>query len=127
MTHLLSVQQSFGRVRFIFRGEWFDDSNTALKLPPGDGESIDAKWVTVDEVKSLPVNRRSKNHTPSVTSGQWGEHPWLRGHEPITFFEMLKRRWAKDESVPGLPVHTDSTIHNSDVIGAFLYINVPKR
>eukprot|EP00956_Cyclotella_meneghiniana_P036687 scaffold129043_cov23-Cyclotella_meneghiniana.AAC.1 len=32
---------------------------------------------------------------------------------------MLEKRWAKDQSIPGLPVHTDSTIHNSEVIGAF--------
>lgn len=119
MTHLLSVQQSLGRIRFIFRGRWSDDSNTALKLPPGDKDSIEAKWVTLDEVKSLPVSQRSANHNPSVTDGQWGEHPWLRGHEPITFFEMLERSWTEDQSIPGLPVHTDSTIHNSEVIGAF--------
>lgn len=115
ITHLLSVQQSHGRMRFIFRGEWLDDTGSGLlKLPPGDDESVEAKWVTLDEVKSLPLYKHSRIRS-SAPSDHWVD-PWLRGHEPITFFEIMERN-----SIPGLPVvcHCIDSTNNQDVIGAF--------
>lgn len=115
ITHLLSVQQSPGRIRFIFRGEWLDDTGSGvLKLPPGDDESIEAKWVTLDEVKSIPLSKHSRTRSSSP-AGKWDD-PWLRGYEPLTFFEMLE-----SNDIPGLPVcdTTDATMSNQDLIGAF--------
>jgi hypothetical protein len=56
MTHLLALQQTPGRIRFIIRGKWLDESprrKSSLKLLPGDVDSIEAKWVKLDEVRCL--------------------------------------------------------------------------
>lgn len=120
MTHLISLEQSPGRLRFIFRGEWIDDfvdncdDQTAtsnepkniLKCPPGDKESIEAKWLTWDEVQCLKERKRGKQEkSQPSTAVQSMSDPWLRGHEPLTFYEMLERSWQENGSVPGLPVH----------------------
>ena len=109
MTHLLSLEQSPGRIRFIFRGEWSDDNNTYLKCAPGDDESIEAKWVTWDELNKF--NRRRRRHGQrtnddsdnQLSSTMIVSHPWLRGHEPLTFFGMLEKS-QQNNSVPGLEV-----------------------
>ena len=118
--HLLSVQQTPGRIRFIFRGEWLDDSGSELlKAPPGDAESIEAKWVRLCDVKSLPLYKH-RNQSATSVSGEWAD-PWLRGPEPLTFFEMLESSWMKDRSIPGLPVKlcAEQNLSNANVVGAF--------
>lgn len=118
MTHLISLEQSPGRIRFIFRGEWIDDCNdnseveqrsaskepkTILKCPPGDEDSIEAKWMTYDEVPRFGESKRAaRNKSPLLLLSD----PWLRGHEPITFFGMLELSGLKNRFIPGLPVHT---------------------
>jgi len=139
MTHLISLEQSPGRLRFIFRGEWIDDfvdncdDQTAtsnepkniLKCPPGDKESIEAKWLTWDEIQYLKERKRGKQETSQYIAVQSMSDPWLRGHEPLTFYEMLERSWQENGSVPGLPVHMMnlSGEHNDqqeeEVTGAF--------
>ena len=117
---LLSLQQTPGRLRFIFRGEWLDESGSdVLKVPPGDGESIEAKWVQLSEVKSLPLYKH-KQQARTLLAGEWAD-PWLRGHEPLTYFEMLESSWMRDRSIPGLPVklYTEKNSGDANVIGAF--------
>mmetsp|Transcript_32694 Transcript_32694/g.79153 ORF Transcript_32694/g.79153 Transcript_32694/m.79153 type:complete len:469 (-) Transcript_32694:159-1565(-) len=115
MTHLISLEQTPGRIRFIFRGEWIDDSvvdqnksskesRSILKPPPGDDESIEAKWITWDEVLQFRESKRAEM-SKSPPPVQSKSHPWLRGHEPITFFGMLEFSSKDGRSVPGLPVH----------------------
>lgn len=144
MTHLISLEQSTGRVRFIFRGEWIDDCDcldnsdnqtadaskdepkSVLKCLPGDDDSLEAKWISWDEVQCLEeMERIEKNKTTLLESMS---DFWLRGHEPITFFGMLERSERKNTSVPGLPVHKlnlhDENIDNDHqeeevVTGAF--------
>ncbi|KAL9181107.1 hypothetical protein ACHAXT_009912 [Thalassiosira profunda] len=100
MTHLLSLEQSPGRIRFIFRGEWVDDGAVSvLKRPPGDKESIEAKWMAWDEMQLLAEKKGGGASTSSLSL----KDPWLRGHEPLTFYGMLER-CKKTGSVPGLPV-----------------------
>ncbi len=54
MTHLISLEQSPGRIHFMFRAEWIDeyakylDSHgstlkSVLKCPPGDDDSIESR------------------------------------------------------------------------------------
>jgi len=134
MTHLLSLEQTPGRIRFIFRGEWVDNIDTSndetgasiepksvLKLPPGDKESIEAKWITMDEVLHFEERKRHGINKPPPTLKSISD-PWLRGHEPITFFGMLEFADQKDRSVPGLPVHNNIMRDDNDqkeVVGAF--------
>lgn len=129
MTHLISLEQSRGRIRFIFRGEWIDDSRgdcdgqkgksngpkSILKCPPGDKESIEAKWISWDEVQEIKVKDTRKRKKDKLLSNgplTMGD-AWLRGHEPLTFFGMLEA-CARNGSSPGLPVHriTFSVEHN---------------
>lgn len=109
MTHLLSLEQTPGRIRFIFRGEWVDDSvgdtSKILKIPPGDEESIEAKWITWDEVLHFEERKKRIGMNKPPPMLQSISDPWLRGHEPITFFGMLEFAHQKDGPVPGLPVH----------------------
>eukprot|EP00585_Thalassiosira_rotula_P003454 CAMPEP_0196143916 /NCGR_PEP_ID=MMETSP0910-20130528/14015_1 /TAXON_ID=49265 /ORGANISM="Thalassiosira rotula, Strain GSO102" /LENGTH=432 /DNA_ID=CAMNT_0041405425 /DNA_START=221 /DNA_END=1519 /DNA_ORIENTATION=+ len=128
MTHLLSLQQSRGRLRFIFRGEWIDDvgdcdNETAvsddepksiLKCLPGDEESMESKWLTWDEIQCLEEKKGKKGGKratsqlqPTNTSKavQCFSDPYLRGHEPLEFYGMLERSWQENASVPGIPVH----------------------
>eukprot|EP00986_Skeletonema_menzelii_P004756 scaffold1665_cov149-Skeletonema_menzelii.AAC.6 len=124
MTHLLALEQTPGRIRFIFRGEWCDDDvHSILKCPPGDNESIEAKWITFSEIKNF--NRRRK-HIPReqwlddgnshpLSSSTSVTHPWLRGHEPSTFFGMLEKSLKQRNIVPGLKVQKGDT----EVGGAF--------
>lgn len=118
MTHLISLEQSRGRIRFIFRGEWIDDyrgdcdgqkgkSNepkSILKRPPGDKESIEAKWISWDEVQELKDTRKREKDSLLSNEPLSMDDPWLRGHEPLTFFGMLEAS-ARNGSDPGLPVH----------------------
>ena len=113
MTHLLSLQQSPGRIRFIFRGEWIDDNDNAdntkqetciLKCPPGDDESIEARWVTLNMVESLSERKRG-DATTHFNLLQSIKDPWLRGNEPKEFFGLLEHASQEDELIPGLPVH----------------------
>eukprot|EP00804_Cyclotella_cryptica_P013279 CCRYP_007036-RA/>CCRYP_007036-RA protein AED:0.43 eAED:1.00 QI:0/0/0/0.5/1/1/2/0/390 len=125
MTHLLALQQTPGRIRFIFCGEWLDESTgggkSVLKLPPGDDDSIEAKWVTLDDVRCLSEGNR-KPHSSPIT-GEWRDR-WLRGQEPITFFGILESSRSKGVSIPGLSVSntlfecTDNKDNNRS-IGAF--------
>jgi len=140
MTHLLSLEQSPGRQRFIFRGEWIDDddnndstddSNThncnVLKCSPGDDESEEAQWVTQNEVQQIA--NRHRGDTTQVESDstflQQMRDPWLRGHEPVTFFGLLEYAWQQNEVVPGLPVYkmnlsgNDVEVEEEEVTGAF--------
>ena len=140
MSHLLSLEQSPGRQRFIFRGEWIDDDDTTnysaadnsnthncniLKCPPGDDESEEAQWVTLDEVKQITT--RQRGDTTQVESDstflRQMKDPWLRGHEPVTFFGLLEYAWQQNEVVPGLPVYKMNLSGNveeeEEVIGAF--------
>ena len=141
MTHLLSLEQSPGRQRFIFRGEWIDDddnndsadnSNThncnILKCPPGDDESEEAQWVTLNEVQQIA--NRQRGDTTQVESEstflQQMKDPWLRGHEPVTFFGLLEYAWQQNEVIPGLPVYKMNLSGNNvevedeeEVTGAF--------
>lgn len=139
MTHLLSLEQSPGRQRFIFRGEWIDDDNNdsaddsnthncdILKCPPGDDESEEAQWVTLDEVQQIA--NRQRGDTTQVESDstflQQMKDPWLRGHEPVTFFGLLEYAWQQNEVVPGLPVYkmnlsgNDIEVEEEEVTGAF--------
>ena len=125
MTHLISLEQSPRRIRFIFRGEWIDgddsiDNNSILKCIPDD-ESIEAKWITFDEVQCLEERKRGS----STTQNRFRmSDPWLRGHEPKTFFGLLESSWQEDEPIPGLQVHKincsgDIDIQHEDVTGAF--------
>jgi len=140
MTHLLSLEQSPGRQRFVFRGEWVDDDNNdsangstthncnILKCPPGDDESEEAQWVTLNEVKQIAT--RQRGDTTQVESDstflQQMKDPWLRGHEPVTFFGLLEYTWQQNEVVPGLPVYKINLSGNDvkeeeeeEVTGAF--------
>ena len=141
MTHLLSLEQSPGRQRFIFRGEWIDDddnnddnvsaddSNThncnILKCSPGDDESEEAQWVTLNEVQQIATRKRGD--TTQVESDstflQQMRDPWLRGHEPVTFFGLLENAWQQNEVVPGLPVYkinlSGNDVKEEEVTGAF--------
>lgn len=128
MTHLLSLEQTPGRIRFIFRGEWCDDDGQSiLKCSPGDDDSIEAKWVTYDEVNNF---KRRRKHIPRE---QWLDdssddphplstrtsvnHPWLRGHEPLTFFGMLEHSLKQNNTSSGLKV---CQVGEEDrVVGAF--------
>ncbi len=125
MTHLLALEQTPGRIRFIFRGEWCDDDEQSiLKCPPGDDDSIEAKWVTWDEVNSF---KRRRKHVPreqwlddssddphQLSSRTSVSHPWLRGHEPLTFFGMLEQ---SNDTIPGLKVCQEG--EEDEVVGAF--------
>ena len=124
MTHLISLEQSPRRIRFIFRGEWIDgdsiDNNSILKCIPDD-ESIEAKWITFNEVQCLEERKRGSSTTQNRFSMS---DPWLRGHEPKTFFGLLESSWQEDEPIPGLQVHKinfsgDIDIQQEDVTGAF--------
>ena len=139
MSHLLSLEQSSGRQRFIFRGEWIDDDNdyaddssthncNILKCSPGDDESEEAQWVTLDEVTQIAT--RQRGDTTQVESEstflQQMRDPWLRGHEPVTFFGLLENAWQQNEVVPGLPVYKINLSGNDvkeeeeeEVTGAF--------
>lgn len=132
MTHLISLEQSPGRIRFIFRGEWIDESaenydghdatsKSVLKRPPGDDDSIESRWITWDEVLCLHERKQSRcSKPPSIQSLS---DPWLRGHEPITFFGMLERSWRRNLPVPGLQVHPmnllDNNNHHEEATGSF--------
>eukprot|EP00584_Thalassiosira_punctigera_P026927 CAMPEP_0172577066 /NCGR_PEP_ID=MMETSP1067-20121228/138043_1 /TAXON_ID=265564 ORGANISM="Thalassiosira punctigera, Strain Tpunct2005C2" /NCGR_SAMPLE_ID=MMETSP1067 /ASSEMBLY_ACC=CAM_ASM_000444 /LENGTH=450 /DNA_ID=CAMNT_0013369749 /DNA_START=175 /DNA_END=1527 /DNA_ORIENTATION=- len=126
MTHLISLQQSPGRIRFIFRGEWIDEfgdgcdgrttesdeSRSILKCHPGDEESIEAKWLTWDDIQCFEQRKRGKRKQSQsaekempAASVECMADPWLRGHEPLEFYGLLERSWQENESVPGLPVH----------------------
>lgn len=124
MTHLLSLEQTPGRIRFIFRGEWCDDNDVSiLKSPPGDDDSIEAKWITWDEMNNF---KRRRKHIPReqwlddadndsshpLSSRTLVTHPWLRGHEPLTFFGMLEQ----SNTVPGLKIQKGDI---DEVVGAF--------
>ena len=115
MTHLLRLEQSPGRIRFIFRGDWRDDGDPTadgfLKCAPGDAESIEAKWWTWDEMRHFEGRKRGER-TPLYLqqkgrpAGEPVTDPWLRGREPLTFYGMLERARRENEAVPGLPVRT---------------------
>jgi len=129
MTHLLSLEQTQGRLRFIFRGEWCDDDETCsiLKCPPGDDDSIEAKWITWDEINNF---KRRRKHIPReqwlddcndnahpLSSTTSVNHPWLRAHEPLTFFGMLEKSLRHNNTVPGLKIRQIED--EEDVVGAF--------
>ena len=125
MTHLISLEHSPGRIRFIFRGEWNDDSidnNSILKCIPDD-ESIEAKWITFDEVQCLKERKRGSSNTTENRFHM--SDPWLRGHEPKTFFGLLERSWQEDQPIPGLQVYKMNLSGGIDIqqdhtlIGAF--------
>lgn len=125
MTHLLALQQTPGRIRFIFRGEWMDETtggNCLLKLPPGDTDSIEAKWVTLHEVRCLNEGNR-KSCSPPLTE-EWKDQ-WLRGPEPVAFFAMLESSRIKGTPIPGLSVSktslecADNKGEDNGGIGAF--------
>lgn len=134
MTHLISLEQTLGRIRFIFRGEWLDDDDLhdghggVLKRPPGDEDSVEAKWIGWEEIQQIPRDRNPMN-TREMSQFLRNMHdPWLRGHEPHTFYESLEYATKSGEMIYGLPlkptVSVDSDLHqcNSDVegpIGAF--------
>mmetsp|Transcript_563 Transcript_563/g.724 ORF Transcript_563/g.724 Transcript_563/m.724 type:complete len:360 (+) Transcript_563:232-1311(+) len=128
MTHLLSLEQSPGRIRFIFRGEWCDDvEQSILKCPPGDDDSIEAKWVTWDEVNNFKRRRKhipreqwlddSRDGPHQLSSRTSVNHPWLRGHEPLTFFGMLEQSLKQNNNFPGLKVCQVG--EEDEVVGAF--------
>ena len=133
MTHLISLEQSPGRIRFIFRGEWIDEyaenyddhgstPKSVLKCPPGDDDSVESRWITWDEVQCL--RERKQNGCSNLPSIQFMSDPWLRGHEPITFFGLLDCYWRKNLPVPGLKVHPVNLIdklnhHHEEVTGSF--------
>lgn len=134
MTHLISLEQSPGRIRFIFRGEWIDDHTdnlnqqcgtserpeNILKCPPGDEDSIEAKWMTYDEVLRFDESRHSARSKSALRLGL-GD-PWLRGHEPITFFGMLELSGQGEGHVPGLPVNNPhGEGDNEEATGAFFW------
>ena len=133
MTHLISLEQSPWRIRFIFRAEWIDeyaeylDSHgstlkSVLKCPPGDDDSMESRWITWDEVQCLhKQNQIGCSNFPSI---QFIFDPWLRGHKPITFLGLLDRYWQKNLPVPGLKVHPMNLIdelnhHHNEVMGSF--------
>lgn len=133
MTHLILLEQSPGRMRFIFRGEWIEEYaenldghgstlKSVLQCPPGDDDSIESRWITWDEVQCLhEQNQIGCSNFPSI---QFISDPWLRGHEPITFFGLLDCYWQKNVPVPGLKVHPMNLIdelnnHNDEVTGSF--------
>eukprot|EP00985_Skeletonema_marinoi_P015702 scaffold8179_cov126-Skeletonema_marinoi.AAC.3 len=129
MTHLRSLEQTQGRIRFIFRGEWCDDDEQSiLKCPPGDDDSIEAKWITWEEINNF---KRRRKHIPReqwlddgndnahpLSSTTSVNHPWLRAHEPLTFFGMLENSLQQNESIPaGLKL---CQVEDKDeVVGAF--------
>jgi len=134
MTHLISLEQTLGRIRFIFRGEWLDDDNLhdghggVLKRPPGDGDSVEAKWIGWEEIQHIPHDRNLINTREMSPFLRNMHDPWLRGHEPHTFYESLEYATKTGEMIFGLPlkqtVSVDSDLHqyNSDdeePIGAF--------
>ena len=140
MTHLLSLEQTPGRIRFIFRGELIDDTdgnddatagtNAILKSYPGDKDSLEAQWMTWDEIQYLAKHERSAlhKHRPSGLQNKPTKilnDPWLRGHEPVTFYGMLERSQNGKRSVPWLPVFEKTPNHvlqqdeEEEVIGAF--------
>ena len=116
MTHLLSLEQTPGRIRFIFRGEWVDDCKDncdSILKSQEDEESIEARWVTWEEVQRLKGNKRGgrekiqlqeETSAASLTEQLSMNDPWLRGHEPLTYFGMLEEN-MRNGSIPGLPVH----------------------
>lgn len=66
-------------------------------------------------------NQIGCSNFPSI---QFISDPWLRGHEPITFFGLLDRYWRKNLPVPGLKVHPMNLIdelnhHHDEVTGSF--------
>ena len=120
VTHLMQLEQSPGRIRFVFRGDWRDDfdagatsvrtEESVLKRAPGDEESIEAKWLTWDEMqcfKDRTCGENTRWHSPRT--GRSGAvpfaDPWLRGPEPLEFYGKLERAQRENGPVPGLPVH----------------------
>lgn len=77
-------------------------SSSILKQFPGDKDSIEATWITWDEIQHLekrkPRRRDKSALHPKGTAGsssskiQSMSDSWLRGHEPLTFFDILEQK-----------------------------------
>ncbi|KAL7472804.1 hypothetical protein ACHAXS_013189 [Conticribra weissflogii] len=118
MTHLISLEQTSGRIRFIFRGEWLDDDSVdhhnghggVLKRPPGDDDSIEAKWIEWEDIQHIPQNRIEKITGIGSQCLRNMHDPWLRGHEPHTFYESLEKSSKSGEMIRGLPIKQTSSV-----------------
>jgi hypothetical protein len=93
MTHLIFLEQSPGRMRFIFCGEWIDEYvenldghgstlKSVLQCPPGDDDSIESRWITWDEGQCLhEQNQIGCSNFPTI---QFISDPWLRARLSVT-------------------------------------------
>ncbi|KAL3776552.1 hypothetical protein ACHAW5_008714 [Stephanodiscus triporus] len=121
----LIYEQSPGRIRFIFLGEWIDGSaenydghdampKSVLNCPPGDDDSIESRWMTWDEVHVF--TRESRVDAVNLIDS-------IFEHEPITSFGMLEQSWRQNFPVPGLQVHPmnllDNNNHHEGAAGSF--------